>query len=787
MLWRKIWRDLWENKTAYLACLIVIVIGLMVFTSMSMVYKDLMAAKESFYREARFADGFAQVRGIPAQELARLANIEGIESLEGRMVFDVRVLMPEKEEGVHLRLVSLHPGQTNPINEAVLLEGAQFSGRTKEVWLSPSFFAAHHLSLGDSLTVIAAGKRAELKVVGTAQSPEFVYALQDVARSFYPDPETFGIAYLPFDVMQNLFGEESQINDLVFTLRPGFSYLAVEDQLEPRLEKFGLLSIFPSEDQVSNLILTQELAGVGATANSMPILFLFIAAVVLSILLQRMVEQQRGQIGTLKSFGYSNREIMVHYLSYPLIIGIAGGIIGGLLGTWLAYPFMEMYKMFFNLPGLEVRLSPGYLAKGLFLSAGFSLLAGYFGSRAALKLQPAEAMRPAAPPPAKKLFLEHWPLFWASLTVQGKMAARNLTRNKRRSFAIFLGITLSFSLIATTWYFQRIMDLMVIDQFTKVQTHDVKLVFKNPLPYREVERELARLPGVKRVEPMLEVPATFQNKWLEDNAVIMGLKQGAELYSIFAKNGQRLAPSAEGLILSERLAESLAAEVGSVITLESGLFHADAITLPVTGIVPQYVGMNAFTELGTLSRHLIQPNLATSIAVAADTRGVEAIKDKYRDAVLVASIEENRRLLEQIEEMMESFGFMIWVLAIFALIIGFAVVYSTSIVTLAERKRELATLRVMGMRPGEVLEVVTFEQWLISFLAMLAGIPLTIMQYQALAATMDTDLFSFPVIFEPGIFIIALIGTVFFIWIAQAVLLVRIHRLVLVNVLKERD
>jgi putative ABC transport system permease protein len=396
-------------------------------------------------------------------------------------------------------------------------------------------------------------------------------------------------------------------------------------------------------------------------------------------------------------------------------------------------------------------------------------------------------MRPAAPPPAKKLFLEQWPLFWSSLTVQGKMAARNLTRNKRRSFAIFLGITLSFSLIATTWYFQRIMDLMVIDQFTKVQTHDVKLVFKNPLPYREVERELARLPGVKRVEPMLEVPATFQNKWLEDNAVIMGLEQGAELYSIFAKNGQRLAPSAEGLILSERLAESLAAEVGSVITLESGLFHADAITLPVTGIVPQYVGMNAFTELGTLSRHLIQPNLATSIAVAADARGVEAIKDKYRDAVLVASIEENRRLLEQIEEMMDSFGFMIWVLALFALIIGFAVVYSTSIVTLAERKRELATLRVMGMRPGEVLEVVTFEQWLISFLAMLAGIPLTIMQYQGLAATMDTDLFSFPVIFEPGIFIIALIGTVFFIWIAQAVLLVRIHRLVLVDVLKERD
>ncbi|MEW6662752.1 MAG: ABC transporter permease [Bacillota bacterium] len=786
MLRRKIWRDLKENKAAYLACLTVITIGLMVFTSTSMVYENLMGAKERFYREFRFAGGFAQVRGIPAQELGRLARIEGIEAIDGRMIEDVRVLMPGRKENIYLRLVSLNPGQVHPINGAKLLEGSPFSGKAKEVWLSPSFFAANNLRLGDTLTVIAAGKKAQLTVVGIAQSPDFVYALRD-ARDLYPAPETFGVAYIPFSTMKNLFGEKALINELVFTLKPGFSYQAVEDQLKPRLEKFGLTSIFPGKDHVSDVILTQELVQMESTAKSLPVLFLLIAAVILYILLKRMVEQQRGQIGTLKAFGFSGSEVMRHYLSYPLIIGIAGGVCGGLLGIWLSFPLTELYRMFFNLPGLESKLSLKYLISGLLLSAGFSLFAGYFGSREALRLQPAEAMRPAAPPAAKKTLLEQWRWYWKSLNVQGKMATRNLMRNKQRSFFVFLGITLSFSMIATTWYFQKISDIMIVDQFTKVQTHDVKLVFKSPVPLEGVKRELARLPGVKKVEPMLEVPATLKNNWLEKNVMILGLQQDAQLYNILADSGQKLTPPVDGLLLSRRLAESLDARVGTEIILESSLFRDDPLTLPVSGIIPQYIGINAYMDLQALNRLLVQTNLATSMLLAADTGAITAIKDKYRDADLVASVEDSSQLLDKFYELMESFGFMIWILALFALIIGFAVIYSSSIVALSERKRELASLRVLGMSPGEVLQVLTFEQWFISFFAMLAGIPLTVMLNEAMAKSMDNDLYSLPVFFEPFSFVIALIGTAFAIWVAQISLARQIHRLVLVEVLKERD
>jgi len=785
MLWKKTWRELRENKAAYLACITIIAIGLMLFVSMSVIYEGLSNAKNKFYSDYRFADGFAVVRGLSETQVARLASVEGVDRLEGRMVKDVRVFAPEREENIYLRLVSIRPEQATRLNDAMLLGGAMPAAGSHGILVDPAFLEANNLQPGDTIHVIIAGNQVELSVAGAAFSPEFVYALRN-PMDIYPDPLTFGVAYLPLETMQILFGEET-LNDIVFTLSAGYTYEDVEGRLKPRLETFGLESIYARKDQFSEVMLAQELQGVQSMVASVPLLFLIVAATILYILFKRMVEQQRGQIGILKALGYSSREILLHYLSYALIIGALGGLLGSLLGFWLSFPLMTVYEEFFNLPGLTGRFSFGYLVISLLFSTGFAGLAGYFGSKEVLKLQPSEAMRPPAPPVAKKTLLEGWHGYWDNLTVQGKMATRNAFRNPGRSFFTLIGVMFAFSLIATTGYFLSITDLLILDQFTKVQTHDVKVVFAAPLDSRDARLELSRLPGVNRFEAYLEVPAIIKQGWYEKDTIVLGLEPNSEMYNLLTKRGVKVPLPPEGLVLSQKLAGNLHAGVGSRLEIESPYAKENPVYAEVVDIVPQHLGTNAYMEINALGRLLGQGHISTAALLAVEEGAYPYLKDRYREAKGVFSVEEKGAMLNKFNELLESYSFTYWILALFGMFTGFAVIYNSGVVSLSERRRELASLRVMGMTPAEVLQVLSFEQWFVSLFGMLAGVPMTMLFLQVMASAMDNDLFSFPVVFELQPFIIGAVGTTVSIWLTQKVIFRKIRRLSMVEALKERD
>lgn len=203
------------------------------------------------------------------------------------------------------------------------------------------FFAANFLVLNQEIEIIAEGRKIALWVLGTSQSPEFIYATR--TGGDLPDREKFGIAYLPLTSMQTLFSRKNTVNSIVFPFQPGACYSSVEQELEPKLKPYGLEGLYSRKDQISHLMLTQELKGLQAVSRSVPVLFLSVAGAILYIMLRRLVEQQRGQIGILKAFGYTNREILGHYLTYAL----AGGLLGGLGGSALSFLLTAVYRMSF--------------------------------------------------------------------------------------------------------------------------------------------------------------------------------------------------------------------------------------------------------------------------------------------------------------------------------------------------------------------------------------------------------------------------------------------------------
>ena len=192
----------------------------------------------------------------------------------------------------------------------------------------------------------------------------------------------------------------------------------------------------------------------------------------------------------------------------------------------------------------------------------FSLVAGYQGAKGILKLHPAQAMRPPTPPIGKNIVLEKAKLIWSSLNTQGRMAARNIARNKSRSFFTFLGIMFTFSMMAFIGSFQDLIDLMIYDQFEKIQTADLKMTFSAPVSSKEVYRLLAHEEGIKKVEPMLEAPSTLKNNWHKRFSCIS--LENSILYNIIDSKGVKIYPPDEGIILSEPAAKALDASIEAV-------------------------------------------------------------------------------------------------------------------------------------------------------------------------------------------------------------------------------
>lgn len=314
MLRRKTWRDIKENIGVYFACVTVIALGLLLYTSMSIAVESMDKAQQDFYTETNFADGFISLTGYPENKVNSLSSLPGIDQASGRIIKEVRLIDQQKDSNRYLKLITLNEGNAPKINQIHLIDGQLPRENQPEILVDPKFLAANHLSLGDSVNVSIDGNQVSFNITGTAQSPEFIYIMRN-SQDIYPSPEEFGIAHVSFSTLKSLVKEKGQVNDLLITLQTGVSFDSVKDSLQAELKPYGVRSIVPRKDQMSHAIMTSEIKQIRSMTKTLPVVFLGVAAIILYTMLRRLIEQQRGMIGTLKAFGFTDREIVLHYLT----------------------------------------------------------------------------------------------------------------------------------------------------------------------------------------------------------------------------------------------------------------------------------------------------------------------------------------------------------------------------------------------------------------------------------------------------------------------------------------
>lgn len=781
----KLWRDLWHMKGQALAIALVIMGGVSTFIMMLSTLDSLHHTRESYYRDYRFADVFVSLKRAPESLRARIAEMAGVDTVETRVVAPVSLDIAGFPEPVTGRLVSIPEGGGQRLNRLHLRQGRLVEpGREDEVVVSETFAQAHGFGPGSKLHATINGRRKALTVVGTALSPEYIYQLRP--GGVFPDYKRYGVFWMGRRALGNAYDMEGAFNDVVLKLVPHASAQDVIDRLDALLEPYGGLGAYDREDQPSHWFLSQEFRQLQQMAAIFPAIFLGVAVFLLNVVLGRLVSMQREQIATLKAFGYRNREIIAHYLKLALMIVVVGVVLGVAVGAWLGRGLSNLYMEFFHFPFLRYQLLPGVVAEAALANAAAAALGTLFAVRAAARLRPAEAMRPEPPARYRETLIERLGLK-RLLSQPNRMIARHIQRRPFKSLLTVVGIAFACGITMVGRFQDATINYMLDVHFKLSQRDDLAVTFVEPTSRRAVY-SLYGLPGVEHVEVFRSVPVRLRFQHHSYRTSIRGVEPGGDIYRLLDANLKPIDLPPDGVVLTDYLGEMLGVRPGDRLTVEVLEGSRPVREVTVAALVKEYLGVSAYMQLDALNRFMREGPAISGAYLAVDTKyqtGIYAqLKEMPRVAGTVVRVQEIANFHRTMEETMLFFTF---VATIFAVIIAFGVVYNSARIALAERGRELASLRVLGFTRAEVAYILLGE---LSVLAM-AAIPLGFLVGIAICAyfveSVKSDLYRIPLIIEPSTYAFAATVVIFSAVISGWAVRRRLAQLDLIGVLKTRE
>jgi len=791
---KKIIRDMRDHWAQFLAITMVILCGVSSLAAMKGASQSLRGTRDTYYAGYGMADMWTYVERAPQNAVAKVRALPSVLRARGRIEFDVSVDAPDSKRSVTARIVSV-PAPNDDEGKAprtglldlCMSEGRYFVGDEQpEVIVERQFAEANGLRPGVTFKATLNDRKTELRVVGIAQSPEFIYTIRGLA-SYIPDPKSFGILWMSEKFAEKAFNFEGAANRVVLTLSRGANKDAVKKALEQILSPYGYITTLTQDEHISSKMLGDEIEQGAKQAEIMPTIFLSVAALVLAIMMTRMVRNQRTQMGVLMAMGYTKARIVAHYLSISLIVGISGAAGGLALGFAFAGEMTKLYKDFFSFPSLAVIVPANVVTEGFLIGAVFSTAGGLFAVSSLLRMAPAEALRPETPSSAAKVLLEHFRGFWRALPFPWKMILRYIGRHKIRVCLAILGIALATSIVMSAFIASDSMNYVQEHQFTLVQKEDIKVDFFEARDARS-SLDLAHLEGVKRSEPILEVYAEVSNGWRKKNITITGMDGNADLRRILARDGKRLSIPRSGLLLERRAAELLGVGIGDSVTVKALLHKMDEKRVVITGLVEQHLGLNAYMQLDELSRLVGERRVASGVLLEAFIAEIPGIEKKLKDVPAVVSSEPKAVQQQMVyDAFLKSKNIMFGMMMFFAAVISFAVIYTMTTIAIDERSRELASLRVIGLTVDEVAAILFNENFMVSMLGIAAGLVLGVLESILMMAAFETDMYRFPSVIKPYTYVVTILIVFAFVMFSNWVCYNRIRNLSMVEVMKTRE
>lgn len=739
---KNIRRTIQENKSQYFGSVALIITSCLFFTMFNLLAANMGRIFDTFSEDYHQEDASFIVD-------QRLENIPELEQefnvlIEEAGTFDYSVT----EEQV-LRIFS----ENEKVNLPAIIEGNSLSGG--DILLDPAYAKANHIKRGDSISVYD----RTFQVSGFMSLPNYIYPLKS-ENNLMSDPKTFGIAVISKDDF-NAIGMGNRFYSVKALSQAPASAL---EQLKARLNSSGnaVLGWTSTETNPRVTMVTTKMSGINKVSSVMPVAILLLSCILTGIVLWRMIKREAVIIGTLYALGYRKKEIRNHYLRYPFVLAVTGGITGTLLGSLLLSPMLKFMLTYFNMPMGKLEFSPVYVVISILLPLVFLSLSGYLVVRRALRKSPLELMRGTGEE-TKVGFLER-NIRLDRFTFPVKFKIREQLRSIARSTFLLFGVVLATMLLLLGFTSKSSLDNLMNNSFEEAFRYNYSYVFNS------LQRE-----NHTQGEAFSEIPFTLSSG-NKDSITIYGVSPASRYVKFNDLSGKSI--DSDRIIITKGLAERVKVRTGDTLTVRSKL-DSKEYTITVDSIANSYVGNYIYMPLEQFNRMLGLP-ADSYMGLWSDVK-LELPKESL---LTTATRDDIKNAFQAITAPIQS---LIGVMSFLAFIIGLIVIYVVTSLMIEENKANISLLKILGYRKKEVYSMILNSSSYCVILGYLLGIPAILFSLGALYQSLTREMnLSLPITINPVFLIIGFVIIFVTYEVSKAFSKRKVNRITMNEVLKAR-
>ena len=692
-------RDFKDHKAQFLSIFLMALIGVFAFTGISGEAVGLVEVSSSYYEDTNLADGWVYGEEIDDDVFSDIKSMEEIKDAQREMVVDT-VANYSSDPDITLHIVE---GKQN-ISKFYLFKGKDFDPNDEEgIWIDKRFADGRNLDIGDKITLKFDGNKVSKTVRGIMYSPEYVYYIQE--GSLLPDFSQVGFAYMPskgadFDIVYNTIALD------------GYEELDEKDFKSALEEKLGQKAYVQYVDRDNNVgikTLQDEISQHQMFSGIFPAIFVLVSLLTLVTTMSRVISAQRMQIGTLKAMGYSNKSIVLHYLSYGFVLSLLGSAIGLVIGPLtIPYLFYPTMSSTYSLP----RWGPSWDIS-FFAVAGImvvsSVLISYISVKGISDENPAETIRPKAPKLVSSGLIERTKI-WKRFSFNERWNYRDAKRNKTRAIMSVFGVFACALLVMSAFGMVDSINDVEDWQYNQIYNFNSKLILEENITDSQLDHILDETGG----EGIREEAIELKYKGIKKTGTLTVMND-SEYYKVTDANRNYIHLDPDGIAISDKMAEVLGLKVGDKVRWHvAGNPKWIDSEITETYSIPFGQGLimspEIFDEIGGDDY-----NYSTNVVLTK-----EKVNKNYTGVSSITTMDDIRSGWSIMTEPMDM---MVSVLTTFAIVLAVVVLYNLGLLSFTEIQRELATLKVLGFNSKSLRRLLLTQNLWFSTIGFILAIP----------------------------------------------------------------
>lgn len=734
MLRKKVWRDLRQNLTQFMAIFLMSLLGMWIYGGMDAESTGASKVADRFYQEYNLADLWVMGGGFSSEEVKSVSELPGVISSERRLMVTGELDMSSDSSQVQTKEVKNPSMQIGfltdyQMNRFEVMEGEDFAPETEGVWIDRFVAAKQHLKIGDTVRLKVNGTTVTGILKGVIRTPEMVYYADstDITAEYgdhgyaflsatsYPLAKSIVYNQIVVDTLNDDVNEQTEMKEAIAKV----------------LDRDNIVVSDRSQTLAYNTF-QSEMAQHKSMGAMFSGVFLLIAVLGIVTTMTRLTSNQRIQIGTLKALGFSKKVITRHYVSYGFVLSLLGSVAGMYIGAMtlprIIYPAFEGG---YELPALKGQLSMGpYVA--VVISVAMSSIVSFLSCRKELSDPPAVTLKPAAPKKIKHSAFEKSKL-WLSMSFASQWNVRDVLRNKARSIMGIIGVSGCTMLMVCAYGCSDSTFALVDWMYGRLLTSEYKITLSEKADYSTAEDYVNQYKGQLLQESSIEIFVGDVRK----TGTIIVLDAGN--YMHYQDTSLNKVPLNEtGVALSYKMAQSLGASQGDFIKWH--IVGEDE--WETTRVVQIY--RDPMTPGITMTRKVFE-DLDHSFAPTAILTNVK-VTDSLTDDENIMAVLNIAQMKADFNKNMEGMNMMITMMVTAAVILGIVVLYNLGVLSFVEKTREIATLKVLGFQTGKIRGILQAQNIWITAMGILVGLPFGYGLLIAMCQTMSDDMDLVPVV-----------------------------------------